>query len=106
VNIYPREIEDRLALHPLVADVGVIGLPHEEMGEIVTAFVEPTQWPIEDEQAFAKTLDGFARAALSPVKIPRRYVFRESLGRTETGKLLKKAMKDDFMREGYAFHSL
>jgi len=97
VNIYPREIEDRLAQHPEVADVGVVGLPHDEMGEVVTAFIEPLRWPVVDEAALTESLDAHARSGLSPVKIPRRYLFRQSLGRTETGKLLKKAIRDDFL---------
>lgn len=106
VNIYPREIEDRFAMHPSVADVAVVGLPHEEMGEVVTAFVEPRHWPVADEAELAARLDAHARSVLSAVKIPRRYVFRRSLGRTETGKLLKKAMRDDFVRNSGEFRSV
>ena len=52
VNIYPQEIEDLFSLHPAVADIAVIGVPDDEMGERVVAFVEPapgveprTSWP-------------------------------------------------------------
>ena len=41
VNIYPREVEDALALHPAVLDVAVIGVPDDEMGEAVLAVVQP-----------------------------------------------------------------
>ena len=44
-------------------------------------------------------LDRFARAALSPIKVPRKYVFRLSLGRTETGKLRKHILKKSLMSE-------
>lgn len=97
VNIYPREIEDRLGDHCQVADVGVIGLPDPEMGEVVTAFVEPIVWPVDCEADLVKELDTYARSVLSPVKVPRRYVFRQSLGRTETGKLLKMTLKDEYL---------
>ena len=40
VNIYPREVEDVLVLHPAVADVAVIGVPHPDMGEAVRAVVQ------------------------------------------------------------------
>jgi acyl-CoA synthetase (AMP-forming)/AMP-acid ligase II len=93
VNIYPQEIENRLLQHPDVADAAVIGLPDDEMGERVVALIEPTQWPVADETELTAQLDSFARAGLSPVKVPRRYVYRPSLDRTETGKLVKRQLR-------------
>ena len=43
VNIYPQEIENLLIAHPKVADVAVVGAPHEEMGEQVVAVVQPAE---------------------------------------------------------------
>ncbi|MES2987922.1 MAG: AMP-binding protein [Pseudomonadota bacterium] len=97
VNIYPQEIEHHLAGHDAVADVAVMGLPDAEMGEQVTAFVEPQRWPVPDEAALSAELDRFARGALSPVKVPRRYIFRASLERTDTGKLRKRALRDEYL---------
>ncbi len=94
VNIYPQEIENRLLQHSAVADAGVVGLPDEEMGERVTAFIEPRQWPVANEAELTAQLDAFAREGLSAVKIPRRYVFRQSLERTDAGKLVKRQLKD------------
>ena len=96
VNIYPQEIENRLSEHPDVADVAVIGLPHPDMGEQVAAFVQPRAWPT-DEAALAAELDRFARAGLSPIKVPRTYVMLQTLERTETGKLLKRKLRDDYL---------
>ena len=45
VNIYPQETENLLITHPKVADVAVIGVPNEEMGEEVKAVVQPRDWP-------------------------------------------------------------
>ena len=94
VNIYPQEIENRLLEHPAVVDAGVIGLPDAEMGERVTAFIEPHEWPVDDEAALAARLDAFARERLSTIKVPRRYVFRPSLDRTDAGKLVKRRLKE------------
>ena len=44
VNIYPQEIENLLVAHPKVADVAVVGAPHEEMGEEVVAVIQPADW--------------------------------------------------------------
>jgi acyl-CoA synthetase (AMP-forming)/AMP-acid ligase II len=99
VNIYPQEIENRLLLHAGVADVGVVGLPHAEMGETVTAFVEPVSWPVPNEAEFIRELDRHARDGLSSVKVPRRYILRQSLQRTDTGKLLKRQLRDRLIEE-------
>lgn len=99
VNIYPQEVENRLLQHAEVADVAVVGLPDPEMGERVVALVEPRIWPLLDEAALAAELDAFARQGLSPVKVPRRYVFRPTLERTDAGKLVKRRLRDTLLAE-------
>ena len=95
VNIYPAEIENLLVTHPEVADVAVIGAPHEEMGEEVVAIVQPRD-PLADREALAAELSQFARAHLSHVKAPRRIDFRDELPRHETGKLYKRLLRDEY----------
>jgi acyl-CoA synthetase (AMP-forming)/AMP-acid ligase II len=99
VNIYPQEVENRLLQHAQVADVAVVGLPDPDMGERVVALVEPRIWPLLDEAALAAELDAFARQGLSPVKVPRRYVFRPTLERTDAGKLVKRRLRDTLLAE-------
>ena len=101
VNIYPAEIENLLVTHPGVADVAVIGAPHDEMGEEVVAVVRPAD-PAADRSALAAELHAFARANLSHVKVPRRIDFRDELPRTETGKLYKRLLRDDYWGRGPA----
>jgi long-chain acyl-CoA synthetase len=88
VNIYPREVEDVLVMHPAVADVAVIGTPDADMGERVTAFVllEP------DGAATADELIAWCRDRLSHFKCPREVRFVDALPRLPTGKLLKRLL--------------
>ena len=95
VNIYPQEIENLLITHPKVADVAVVGAPHEEMGEEVVAVIQPADWA-EAGDALAAELSAFARANLSHVKAPRRIDFMEELPRHATGKLYKRLIRDAY----------
>lgn len=95
VNVYPAEVENLLVTHPEVADVAVIGAPHEEMGEEVVAVVCPRDWDAAGP-ALAAELLAFARANLSHVKAPRRIDFRRELPRHDTGKLYKRLLRDEY----------
>ncbi|MEX2294149.1 MAG: AMP-binding protein [Acidimicrobiales bacterium] len=88
VNIYPREIEDVLVMHPVVDDVAVIGAPDPDMGERVTAFVQlsPDGSVTEDD------LIAYCRERLSHFKCPREVRFVDALPRLPTGKLLKRLL--------------
>jgi len=92
VNIYPQEVENALALHPLVHDVAVIGVPDEEMGESVAAFVElpPGVEPSDDLGA---EILAFVRSRIAHYKAPRTVTFVEELPRTPTGKLVKGRLR-------------
>jgi acyl-CoA synthetase (AMP-forming)/AMP-acid ligase II len=88
VNIYPREIEDVLVMHPAIDDVAVIGTPDADMGEHVTAFVllSPEAAATEAE------LIAWCRDRLSHFKCPREVRFVDALPRLPTGKLLKRLL--------------
>ena len=96
VNIYPAEIENRLALHPAVADVAVIGIPNLEYGEEVKAVVQLKD-PSTASPALASELIAFAREALSHVKCPRSVDFEAELPRQENGKLFKHVLKRRYL---------
>lgn len=98
VNIYPQEAENLLAGHPAVYDVAVFGIPHDEFGEEVKAVVQPTVMPTspEEQEELQATLISFCREHLAKVKCPRSIDFRSTLPRTETGKLLKRLVKDEY----------
>jgi fatty-acyl-CoA synthase len=91
VNIHPREIEDCLALHPQVLDVGVAGTPDPDLGEVVTAFVLPADGACPGPELAAELI-GYAGARLARFKVPRRVEFVTELPRTPTGKLLRRLL--------------
>jgi len=85
-NIAAPEVEEALMQHPAVAECAVVGVADEERGQIVKAFVvlRPNQSPNED---MVKVLQDFVKQTVAPYKYPRAIEFRDSLPRTQTGKL-------------------
>jgi long-chain acyl-CoA synthetase len=98
VNIYPAEVEAVITSHPAVRDVAVIGLPDPEWGESVKAVVELSDGYAPGPE-LAGELIGFCRDRLAHYKCPRTVDFRDSLPRTETGKLYKRFLRDEYRRE-------
>jgi malonyl-CoA/methylmalonyl-CoA synthetase len=82
-NVYPREIEDVLRDHPSVRDAAVIGVPSEEWGEVVTAFVETDAGADFDADAVI----AFAAEQLAPYKKPRAIHVVDALPRNRMGKV-------------------
>lgn len=89
VNVYPREVEDVMAGFPSVGDVAVIGIPDEEWGERVRAFVEPRRGESVDIPA----LMAFCRERLAGPKLPRDITVIDALPRNPTGKILKTELR-------------
>lgn len=92
VNIYPQEIENALIEHPSVLDAAVIGVPDDEMGEIVMAVVEPVPG-LEADDALRDELLDHLRGQIAKYKLPKRLVFSTDLPRTPTGKLVKGTLR-------------
>jgi acyl-CoA synthetase (AMP-forming)/AMP-acid ligase II len=95
VNIYPAEIEAALHAHPGILDVAVFGIPDDEWGERVHAIVQakPGTTLTADE------LRAFAQERLAGYKRPRDYEFRAELPRTDSGKLLKRVLRDEYWQD-------
>jgi long-chain acyl-CoA synthetase len=89
-NVYPNEVEEVLASHPGVVEAAVIGLPDEHSGEAVTAFVVK-----KDEALTADALRTFCKDSLTGYKVPKQIVFRESLPKTNVGKVLRRALREE-----------
>jgi acyl-CoA synthetase (AMP-forming)/AMP-acid ligase II len=95
VNIYPQEVENVLVLHPKVADVAVIGVPHPEFGEEVKALVQPRNMA-EAGPALEQELIDFCRRKLAHYKCPKSVDFEAELPRSPTGKLYKRLLRDRY----------
>ena len=98
VNVYPQEAENLLTMHPAVLDAAVIGVPDDDLGEVVKAVVQPIEMPDGDEAeaALERDLIDYCRASLAAVKCPRTVDFRAELPRDETGKLYKRLLRDEY----------
>jgi long-chain acyl-CoA synthetase len=91
-NVYPNEVEDVLAHHPKVKEVGVFGAPDEHSGEAVIACIVK-----RDESLAIGELRAFVHENLTGYKRPRHYEFRESLPKTAVGKNLRRKLRDEYV---------
>ncbi len=90
--IGPFEVESALIEHEAVAEAGVIGIPDETAGEVVKAYVtlNPGFEPSEDLE---RDIRGHARKKLGPAVAPREIVFRNTLPKTRSGKIMRRLLK-------------
>jgi fatty-acyl-CoA synthase len=88
-NVFPREVEDLLAEHPAVDDVAVIGVPDQQFGERLRAFVVLRDGArLSEDDVRDHVRDNLAR-----FKVPRDVVFLDVLPRNATGKVLKRELR-------------
>ncbi|MEW6272806.1 MAG: class I adenylate-forming enzyme family protein [Thermodesulfobacteriota bacterium] len=87
-NVYPVEIEHRLAEHPDVAEAAVIGVKHEELGQEVKAVIVPRPGAHPDPAELAR----FVAEKLAYFKVPAHWELRDALPRNATGKVLKHVL--------------
>jgi long-chain acyl-CoA synthetase len=91
-NVYPAEIELRLAAHPTVREVAVVGVDHPELGQEACAIVVPHEGAALDTDALA----AWVRATLAYYKVPTRWEVRnEPLPRNASGKVMKHVLRGD-----------
>ena len=89
-QVWPREVEEVIAAHPSVAEVGVASVPDDVKGEAVRAWVVLRA----GHQATEAELRGFCKERLAPYKVPGKVEFRKDLPKTMVGKVLRRALKD------------
>jgi malonyl-CoA/methylmalonyl-CoA synthetase len=91
-NVYPKEIESEIDAMPGVIEAAVIGVPHADFGEGVTAVVVCDRNAGVDEAAVLKALDG----RLAKFKMPKRVIFVDELPRNAMGKVQKNILRDTY----------
>lgn len=95
VNVYPAEVEAELLGHPAVGDAAVIGVPDPDWGETVVAVVELRD-SVEASDSLAGDLIAHCRGRLARFKCPRRVDFTDRLPRTDSGKLYKRRLREQY----------
>src|SRR5581483_8561947 len=90
-NVYPKEIEVEIDALPGVVESAVIGLPHPDFGEGVTAVVVPKKGAALTEEGILSVLEG----RLAKYKLPKRVFFADELPRNTMGKVQKKALREE-----------
>ncbi|MGE5084801.1 MAG: AMP-binding protein [Bacillota bacterium] len=89
-NVYPNEVEEVIASHPGVLEVAAIGVPDEHSGEIVKAVIVKRDPNLTSEEVIA-----YARKSLTGYKVPKLIEFRAELPKTNVGKILRRALRDE-----------
>ncbi len=89
-NVYPNEVEGVVALHPGVLEVAAVGVPDEHSGEVVKLFVVKKDPALTEQQ-----LKDYCRENLTGYKRPKYIEFRDELPKTNVGKILRRALRDE-----------
>lgn len=91
-NVFPNEVEEVIADHPDVIEVGVIGKPDEHSGEVVMAVVVKKNDSLTEE-----ALRDFCRKGLTSYKVPKSIIFTDELPKTNVGKILRREIRDKYI---------
>jgi long-chain acyl-CoA synthetase len=94
-NVYPNEVEAVIAEHPGVKDVAVIGVPDELCGECVTAYVVR-----KDDSVTEDDIKKHCKKVLTNYKVPKVVHFREDLPKSNVGKVIRKDLREEALRNG------
>jgi long-chain acyl-CoA synthetase len=89
-NVYPNEIEDVIAGHPKVLEVGVVGVPDDKSGEAVKVFIVRKDPSLNEQE-----LKDYCRELLTAYKRPKYVVFRDDLPKSNVGKILRRVLKEE-----------
>jgi long-chain acyl-CoA synthetase len=93
-NVYPNEVEAVIATHPGVQDCAVVGVPDEDTGEWVVAYVIR-----KDRGVTVEMIREHCRQSLTAYKVPKLVIFREELPKSPVGKVLRKDLRADALTE-------
>jgi len=93
-NVYPNEIENIVAENPGVLEVAAVAQPDDSSGEAVAIFVVK-----KDPNLTAEALITYCRANLTGYKVPKHVYFRTELPKSNVGKILRRALRDELRAE-------
>ncbi|MCC5810884.1 MAG: AMP-binding protein [Ectothiorhodospiraceae bacterium] len=93
-NVYPNEVEEAIAKHPGVASVGVIGVPDDDTGEAVRAYIVKSDASLTEE-----AVREHCKQYLTNYKVPKQVVFRDEIPMSPVGKVLRKDLRAEAMKE-------
>jgi len=96
-NVYPNEVESVAATHPGVLEVAAVAQPDERAGEVVALFVVR-----KDDNVTEQQIIDHCRKQLTGYKVPKRVYFRSELPKTNVGKTLRRALRDELRKEAVA----
>ena len=89
-NVYPNEVEDVIAMLPKVLEVAAVGIPDEKSGEVVKVFIVKKDPSLSAEEVIAH-----CRENLTGYKVPKQVEFRTELPKTNVGKILRRALREE-----------
>ena len=89
-NVYPNEIEEVVASHPLILEAAAVGVSDDKTGEAIKVYCVR-----KNDTVGAEELVSYCREHLTGYKVPRQFEFREELPKTNVGKILRRALRDD-----------
>ena len=89
-DVYPSELENVIACHPDVLECAVVGLPDDDLGEVIKLFVVS-----RNRRLTVKAVRDYCRERLTSYKVPRQVEFRTSLPKTNVGKVLHRDIRDE-----------
>jgi long-chain acyl-CoA synthetase len=89
-NVYPNEVESVAVTHPGVLEAAAVAQPDDRSGEVVALFVVRKDPTLTEQQ-----LIEHCRAQLTGYKVPKRVYFRDDLPKTNVGKILRRALRDE-----------
>lgn len=93
-NVYPNEVEEVIAKHPGILEVAVIGVPSETTGEALKAYIVK-----KDQDLTEQEVKAFCREYLTAYKVPKIYEFRQELPKSNVGKILRLALREEEARK-------
>jgi long-chain acyl-CoA synthetase len=89
-NVYPNEVEDVITGHPIVVECAAVGVPDDRSGEAVKVYLVASAAGVSENE-----LREYCRERLTAYKVPKAFVFRDELPKTNVGKILRRELRDE-----------